>query len=471
MTHNKQHSLLNKANEARDVIASHIKQDNVIRIISHNDADGLSAAGVLANAIKEEGGQFHTTIFPRLKPENVKELALERYKLFIFSDMGSACLKLLNNFKSNVVIADHHQPADVETNDNIVHVNPHLFGIDGSREISGAGTAYLTIRELGTDSENKDEVSNNEINKSSNKKHLAPLALAGAFGDMQATNGFTGVNELIVEDGKEFGNLEIHEDLKIVSKATEPLYKSIAYTLNPALPGLTGDLEESMGFLEKMGLSYGIKFTDLEDEEKDVLKDELIKLNPDIFGDVYSIIPENKVLRDLEEYSYILDACGKNKKPGLALSIALGERDQALDAALNLQKKYRDQLMKGMEWIKREGSNEMDFIQYIYSEDKVLKSVMGTISSVAMASKLLNDDKPILSMARMHKDVKVSGRTTVDLVKKGVDLGKALHDSSLSFGGQGGGHDIAAGAMIPYKEMDNFLNLVNDMVQHQIENS
>ncbi len=457
MTHKKQHSLLNRANEACDVIANHIKQDHVIRIISHNDADGLSAAGVVANAIKEEGGQFHTTILPRLKPENVKELSNDKYDLFIFSDMGSACLELLNRFKADVIVADHHQPAEVETKSHVVHVNPHLFGIDGSKELSGAGSAYFTIRELGS--------------KDTNKKHLAPLALVGAFGDMQCRDGFIGSNELILEDGKEFGNLEIHEDLKIVSKSQEPLYKSIAYTLNPALPGITGDLEESMSFLEQMGVSYGIKFTDLEDEEKDILKDELVKLNPEIFGDVYSIPSETPVLRDLEEYSYILDSCGKNKKTGLALSIALGERDKALDVALNLQKKYRDQLIKGFEWIKREGSNEMDFIQYIYSEDKVLKSVMGTISSVAMASKLLKDDKPILSMARMHNDVKVSGRTTTKLVEKGVDLGKALHDSSLSFGGQGGGHDIAAGAMIPYNQMDNFLNLVNDIVEHQLTNT
>ncbi len=457
MTHKKQHSLLNKANEASDMISKHIKDDHVIRIISHNDADGLSAAGVIANAIKEEGGQFHTTILSRLKPENVKELSKEKYKLFIFSDMGSANLKLINKFKSEVIIADHHQVDDTESEDHIIHVNPHLYGIDGSKELSGAGSSYLSIRNLG-DGEN-------------NKKHIAPLALVGAFGDMQFNDGFIGANELIVEDGKEFGNLEIHQDLKIVSKNQEPLYKSLAYTLNPAIPGLTGDLEGSMGFLEKIGISYGIKFTDLEDEEKDVLKDELIKVTPDIFGSIYSVPKENPVLRNLEEYSYILDACGKNKKTGLGLSIAFGERGEALDAALNLQKKYRDQLIKGMEWIKREGAVQMDFIQYMYSEDKVLKSVMGTISSVGIAAEILDSDKPILSMARMHNDVKVSGRTTREMIEKGVDLGKVLHDSSLSFGGQGGGHDIAAGAMIPYKEMDNFLNLVNDMVEHQIENN
>jgi len=456
MTLKKQHSLLNRANVACDVLGKHIKEGNIIRIISHNDADGLSAAGVIANAIKEEGGQFHTTIIPRLKPGIVRELSQEKYSLFIFSDMGSACLKLINRYKSDVIIADHHQPSDIEAEEHVIHVNPHIFGIDGSKDLSGAGSAYFSIRNLG---EGKN-----------NKKHLSPLALLGAFGDMQYHNGFSGVNKLIVEDATEFGSLEIHEDLKLVSKSEEPLYKSLAYTLNPALPGLTGDFEGSMGFLENLGISYGIKFTDLENEEKDVLKDELIKLNEDIFGNVYSIPKETPALRDLEEYSSILDACGKNKKTGLALSIALGERGEALDAGLNLEKKYRDQLIKGMEWIKREGSNEMDNIQYIYSEDKVLKSVMGTISSVGMGAKILNSDKPIFALARMHNDIKVSGRTTETLVKKGVDLGKVLHDSSLSFGGQGGGHDIAAGAMIPYKEKDNFLNLVNDMIQHQLNN-
>ncbi|MDR0900353.1 MAG: DHH family phosphoesterase [Methanobrevibacter sp.] len=461
--------MLNRANEAKDLLSKHIKEDHVIRIVSHNDADGLSAAGVIAKAITEEGGQFHTTIVPRLKSDVIAELAKEKYKLFIFSDMGSACLKPISYLKADVIIADHHQPDSDETHDenpnnnrnnrdnrdnrdfSHIHVNPHLFGIDGSTEISGAGTSYLTIRELGE-----------------GKKHLAPLALVGAFGDMQGQNGFIGINELIVEDGKESGSLEIHEDLKTVSKAQEPLYKSLAYTFTPALPGLTGDLEGSTGFLEKMGLSYGIKFTDLEDEEKDVLKDELIKINPAIFGDVYSVPKENPVLRDLEEYAYILDACGKNKKTGLGLSIALGERGEALDAAINLQRKYRDQLIKGMEWIKRERSNQLDYIQYIYSEDKVLKSVMGTISAVGIATELLPKNKPILGLSRMHNDIKVSGRTIREMVDKGVDLGKALHDSSLSFGGQGGGHDIAAGAMIPYKEMDNFLNLVNDMIEHQL---
>ena len=443
--------MLNRASEATNMLKEHIANDEVIRIISHNDADGISSAAVIANALAEENVQFHTTIIPRLKEDIVNQLRHEKYDLFIFSDMGSAFVEEFNSYKSDVIIADHHQVTDTEADSNVVHINPHLFDIDGSRDLSGAGSSYLAVRDL-------------------DKKHLAYFALIGAFGDMQGQEGFRGVNKMIVDDAIESGTMEIHDGLKIVSKASEPLFKSLAYTFSPPLPGISGDLEGATEFLERMNLSYGIKFTDMEDEEKDFLKDALISVNPDIFGDCYTIPREIPQLRDLEEYSYILDACGKNKKFGLGLSIALGERQNALDTAIDLQRKYRDQIVKGLEWVKREGAEQMSHIQFLYSEDKVLKSVMGTIASIGLSVELLDNSKPVLGLSRLHKDIKVSGRTTRDMVARGVDLGKALQDSSNNFAGQGGGHDIAAGAMIPYESKDNFLNLVNEMVEYQLSN-
>ena len=443
--------MLNRAGEACDMLRGHIENDSVIRIVSHNDADGISAAAVIANALAEEDVQFHTTIIPRLKEDIVGQLRSEKYDLFIFSDMGSPFIKEFNTYKHDVIVADHHQVDDTESESNVIHLNPHLFGIDGSRDLCGAGAAYLSVRDL-------------------DKKHLAYFALTGAFGDMQGQDGFCGVNKLILDDAVQSGTVEIHEGLKIVSKASEPIFKSLAYTFSPPLPGISGDLEGSQEFLEKMNLSYGIKFTDLEDEEKDLLKEALVSINPDIFGDCYTVPKESPVLRDLEEYSYILDACGKNKKQGLGLSIALGERDQAIDAALRLQRQYRDQIVKGLEWIKREGAQQMNSIQYLYSEDKVLKSVMGTIASIGLSVKLLDASKPVIGMSRLHRDIKISGRTTRDMVARGVNLGQALKDSSNNFMGTGGGHDIAAGAMIPYEAKDQFLHLVDEMVEYQLSN-
>ena len=447
----KQHSLLNRASEATNMLKGHIDNDSVIRLISHNDADGISAAAVIANALKEEEVQFHTTIIPRLKDDIVNQLRSEKYDLFIFSDMGSPFIKEFNTYKHDVIVADHHQVDGTESESNVVHVNPHLFGIDGSKDLSGSGSAYLTVRNL-------------------DKKHLAYFALVGAFGDMQGQDGFKGVNKLILDDAVSSGAVEITEGLKIVSKSSEPIFKSLAYTFSPPLPGISGDLEGAQEFLERMNLSYGIKFTDLEDEEKDLLKDALISINPEIFGDCYTLPKEVPLLKDLEEYSYILDACGKNKKQGLGLSIALGERDKALDAALRLQRQYRDQIVRGLEWVKKYGAEQLNTIQYLYSEDKVLKSVMGTIASIGLSVELLDNSKPVIGMSRLHKDIKISGRTTREMVARGVNLGQALKDSSNNFAGTGGGHDIAAGAMIPFEAKDNFLHLVDEMVEYQLNN-
>lgn len=433
------------------MLQKHIDDDNVIRLISHNDADGISAAAVMANALKEEGIRYHTSIITRLTDEVVNDLRSDKSSLFIFTDMGSAYVKELNTFKGDVIIADHHQVSDVESESNLIHVNPHLFGVDGSKELSGSGSSYLVVRGL-------------------DKKHLSYLALVGAFGDMQGQSGFTGMNKLIMDDAKESGVLEIHEGLKIVSKTTEPLYKSLAYTFSPPLNGITGDLDGAREFLERMNLSYGIKFTDLEGEEQDLLKDALINVNPDIFGKCYTVPKESPILRDLEDYAYILDACGKNKKYGLGLGIAIGEREKVLDVAIDLQRKYREQIVKGLEWAKREGAEQLNSIQYLYSEDKLFKSVMGTIASIGLSVDIFDSSKPILGLSRLGNDIKISGRTNRHMVEKGVDLGKALHDASNNFAGQGGGHDIAAGAMIPNSSKDSFLHLVDEIIQYQLEN-
>ena len=450
MTHNKQHSLLNKAATASDILKKHINEENPVRIISHNDADGLSAAGIIARTLQEENCEVHISIVPRLRTTHIRKCSQERYKLFIFTDMGSGKLEDINRIKNDVIIADHHQPDDIETKEHITHVNPHLHGVDGSSEISGSGTAYLIARAL-------------------DKKHLAPLALAGAFGDMQYHGEFLGTNKLIEQDGVETNSLEIHEGLKIIGKNTQPLYKALAYTFHPPLPGITGDEEGSTEFLEKLGISYSLHFNDLSPEEKDLLLDKLSSQTPEIFGNIYSNPQDSKSIQNIEELSYLLDACGKNKKPGLGMSIALGERGEALYSAEKIQEKYRKNILKGMNWIKKEGAVELNNIQYLYSEDKVLKSVMGTIAGLSLGTQLLNPDLPLLTLARMHNDIKISGRTTREVVDSGVNLGIALRDIATNFSGNGGGHDIAAGAMIPYKDKDQFLHLIDDMVGAQIK--
>ncbi|HEX7468371.1 MAG TPA: DHH family phosphoesterase [Methanobacterium sp.] len=451
MIQKQQHSLLNKAEEACSLLGKHLKQDHVVRIISHNDADGISAAGVMCNAIAKEKGKFHVTIIPRLKDEVLSKFLKEKYKLFVFCDMGSANLKGVSRLKGDVIIADHHQTdPKIKLKDNIIHINPHLYGLDGTKDVSGSGVTYLTVRPM-------------------EYKNLAGLALVGAFGDMQYKNGFTGVNKMILDDGVESGNIEVRDDLKIAYKSQEPLYKALSYTMNPVIKNVSGDEEGSVNFLEKIGISYGIKFDELSNEEKDILKNELVKINPELFSSVYSVPSEIPELKNLEDYSNILDACGKNKKHGVGLSICIGDRKKSIKEAQSLVKTYRDDLVYGIEWIKKEGSVIQDKIQYIFAEEKRKKRIMGTLSTIGLDLEILDPEKPVLAMSRMDNIIKVSGRTTSKMTDRGVNLGYALENASKSFNGSGGGHNIAAGAVIPYREMDNFLNLVDEIVRTQLK--
>jgi single-stranded-DNA-specific exonuclease len=450
MNPKKQHYLLNRAEEASKLLKEHLDKDHVVRVISHNDADGISAAGVICNTISQEGGKFHVTMAPRLKDDVIDRLAREKYKLFFFCDMGSGYVERIGKLKGQAIIADHHQTMDStgDEEESLIHVNPHLFGLDGTKDVSASGVTYLTVRPL-------------------EKTNLSGLALVGAFGDMQYKDGFQGVNKTILTEATESGVVEEHEDLKISSKQ-DPLYKALAHTFQPALPGISGDPEASQAFLEKLGISYGIKFTDLANEEKDFLKEHLSNLNPNIFGDVYSMPQEDPALRNLENYAEILDACGKNKQNGVGLSICLGDRESAIQEGVEFLNKYRDSLIKGVSWIRKEGTQEMDYVQYLYTEDKEKKKIMGTLASLGMDLNILNPEKPVITLSRMHDQVKVSGRTTMEMIGRGVNLGFALEQAAKSFNGAGGGHTIAAGAVFPYKELENFKNLVNDIVSSQL---
>lgn len=450
MNQNKQHYLLNRANDACNLLEKHLNQDHVIRVISHNDADGISAAGVVCNAISKKKGKFHVTIVSRLKEETLDKISREKYKLFFFCDMGSAWTERIGKLNGDSIIADHHQTIDsTDEQDNLIHINPHLYGLDGTRDVSASGVSYLIMRPF-------------------KFFELSSLALVGAFGDMQGNGNITGVNETILKEGLDKNVLSINEGLKLSSINSEPLFKTLANTYSPALPSISGDLDGAKSFLEKNGLSYSIKFNDLSNEEKDILKEALTKVNPAIFGEIHQINGEVPELRRIENYSQILDACGKNKKHGIGLSICLGDRGEALKNGIEFSNKYYANILKGLEWIKKEGSIEMEYIQYIYTEDKNIKSFMGTLASIGIELGLLNPDKPVLALSRMDPLIKVSARTTLKITGKGVNLGKALEQASKSFNGSGGGHTVAAGAVVPRKSKDNFLNLVNEIVKNQI---
>ncbi|MFH0848767.1 MAG: DHH family phosphoesterase, partial [archaeon] len=153
--------------EAAELLREKAAQGSSVQVMSHFDADGLCAGGIIGNALQRAGAAIHVRAVTGLDEQTLDEFQSENYEIIIFADMGGGVLDLLSEkVKKTAIVLDHHQSAGTPSS-NIIHVNPHEFGIDGARDVSGAGVSYLVARAMSP--ENLD---------------LSHLAIVGALGDM-----------------------------------------------------------------------------------------------------------------------------------------------------------------------------------------------------------------------------------------------------------------------------------------------
>ncbi|RLG55910.1 MAG: hypothetical protein DRN95_07380, partial [Candidatus Hydrothermarchaeota archaeon] len=215
-------SLARKLEEASEVLKNH---QGLVRIISHYDPDGISAAAIGCQMVKRLGLGFHCTLVKKLNDQKVQEIrdSTPEDHLIIFSDMGSAKVSQLDVFPNKVIVVDHHQPES--EGQNIFHLNPHLFDIDGAGEASGS-SFYLALA-ITVDEANWD---------------LAGLALAGACGDRQNLGGYKGYNEDLVQAaiGRELIKKETVPNLK-----GQTIYDSLIEWPEPYFKGITGRKREA----------------------------------------------------------------------------------------------------------------------------------------------------------------------------------------------------------------------------------
>ncbi|MFW5987762.1 MAG: DHH family phosphoesterase, partial [Methanohalophilus sp.] len=125
-----------------------ISEYSRVRLISHNDADGITAAAVMCHALLREDIVFHASIVSRLD-ENVVETvnnSTDNDDLVLFCDMGSGQPELIEKVKNDTIIIDHHAPVGETT--AYVMVNPHLADIDGAYYMGASTTAYVVATEM-----------------------------------------------------------------------------------------------------------------------------------------------------------------------------------------------------------------------------------------------------------------------------------------------------------------------------------
>ena len=428
-----------KIEEARKVI----ERGDFFRVFSHYDADGVSSGLILAETLRRMGKDFHLSFLRSMELDIIKESA--EYPV-ILSDLGTDISENLRS--SSVIIVDHHMISGSDDK-NVTNLNPRKYGYDGTKEACSSTVAFLLSMAL--DEANSD---------------MFPAFMAGVIGDKQNVGGFNGINGMLVDDLK--GKYQSSKDLNLSGKTTSD---AIYLSIEPYFAGLSGNLEESRFFLQNMAIDPDSPITNLRTDEKEKIADSLtvrlIKQNAaregyeTLVSEVYNFKNLGLTGNQLSDY---FDSAGRNGKMGLPTSWFMGN-EEAKEEMDSLSTKLK---REAIEQIKRsyETRKEMDNFNLAYVENPYLAGITASILMLY----LLQGSKPVIALYK-NKGTKISGRSTRELVLKGVDLSAAIGSAAAKVGGHGGGHDIAAGGEIPFDKEEEFLKALNEELGEQIGSS
>lgn len=439
-------------------------------MVSHVDADGLTASAIICTALERRNIDFKPLFFRQLDENALDEVADQGSDLVIFTDLGSGMIQEIMDRKLDAIVADHHKPQACPSQP-LAHINPHLVGADGANQLSGSGSTFLLARALASAPKANDD--------------LAALAVVGAVGDLQdmARGQLIGLNRCILDIGARAKAVEFSKDIKLFGRQTRPVYKMLEYCQDPYLPGLSGKEDACIAFLKEVGIRLGgekwRRWIDLNQEEKASVVTAIIQKGlrcgvsnirlERLIGEVYILLKEREgtELRDASEYSTLLNATARYGHASVGLEVCMGNRDKAFDEAHKLLGQHRQNLVNGLKLVAQKGITPLNSIQYFDAGDEILDTIVGIVAG--MSFQMADRSRPILAFAKNEQgDLKVSARGTQDLVRAGLDLANALSLSARAVGGVGGGHNVAAGATIPLQAKEEFLERMDRIVAEQL---
>ena len=448
-----------------------------ILVVGHLDADGISSAAIAVKTFQSLGAKVEFLIIKQLDSTKIK--AIEKYKcdLIVFVDLGSGQLDILGDFLQNnkIIVLDHHRPVDIIHKNLILHLNAHLFGFDGSVEISGSGMTYLFAKYFLEE----------DINL---EKQIQKLAVIGMMGDMQLKNGAVGLNKIILDWAKKNNVVTIKKDICYFGKQTRPVYKLLEYATEPIIPTISFNAENSKVFVSQIISqrdkdNFWKRWIDLNETETQNITTNIIKLFlkynngssgfkiRQLFCDTYQFTDEaiGTEYRDVMEFATVLNACGRHNKWKQGVELLLGTCDNLFEISTILEN-HRRSLANSIEIIKKEKIKKMKNFQIFFAFDKIKSTIIGTVAGMALSARILDPNMPVIAVSNDEDDAnyfKISSRGTKLMVHNGLKLNYAMN-LSKNFNGEGGGHDIAAGCRLPKNEIDNFLIAVEECISKQL---
>lgn len=444
-----------------------IDKKETIRLVSHIDADGISACSLFVKFLNNQSMKYSVSTIQNLTKEVILGIAKEPYKYVVFTDLASGMMTDVSIMlrEKKVLILDHHEP-ELKNSEfkNISIVNPHFAGIDGGKEVSGSGVVYMFTKEI-----------------DSKMEEFAHVALIGAIGDSQESNGFPYLNNKILETAVLKKKVEIKIGLRLFGAQTRPLHKVLEYSTDPYIPGISGSESGAIQFLQQIGIqpkngSGWKKVGHLTEEEMKSLVAGIImqrfgETNPeDVLGNIYILTEEKEEspTKEIREFATLLNACGRMGKASLGIGACLGD-PKIKEKAIRSMDEYKKEIISAMRWFESNKGNgyvtHADGYIIINAKDQIMPTLIGTLASMISKSNSTKDGTFILSMAQI-----LDGSTKISIRMSGrnnnADLKNVMEKMINGISGcEVGGHQNAAGALIPTAKEAEFLETARNVLE------
>lgn len=449
-----------------------VEGGNEVSIITHLDADGIIAGSIMAMALRRMGARYSVRAVSDMNSSVVENMKAEGRDFYVITDLGGGWASNLRKALDNKwVIIDHHEITEEEilTDDEAQILNPWKFGIDGGKEVSAGGMAYMVASTL--DLKNRD---------------LSAIAVVSAVADRQDQGdkrSFFGLNAEILKTAQSLGLVSVDIDIILTGRETRPPHEALAYTLFHYIDGLTWNSEACYVLLKNAGIKLKDNggrwrvLAEFSQEEKSAIVEAVAKfvgssdkrlseiLLDDLIGYVYTLAREDKrsLLRDAREFSTMLNACGRIGRAGVGIALCMGDRNTALSTGEEIMSTYKMTLRNNISTIFSEKWRLADDgkTTFVNGDGILEEAMLGAVSSLLSRSPSFWGR--VLFVRTLTKDgtYKFSSRKCLHC-KSQANLGVIMRQCSKALNGAGGGHSAAAGCSIPSSALEDFIASIKE---------
>jgi len=413
-----------------------------IKIISHYDSDGITSAAIIARAFHRWNKKFSLQIVKSLEEEFIKKLPEDQ--ILIFLDLASGSLNYLKEKKTEIFIFDHHEIIQ-EIPSNVTIINPLI----GNKElISGAGIAYLVAKTI-----------------SKQNTDLAHLAVIGMVGDVLEKN-YDKIYDEILKDAETV----IKKGL-LIYPSTRPLDKTLEYSSNPYIPGVTGSYRGALELVKEANIpKVEGKFKPIyeltEEEMGNLITSIMLRYsgskNPsELIGNLFLVKFFNK-LEDARELSALINSCSRMDYSNIALGLCLGNKNSKHEAE-KIYIEYKQHLVSALKYIPESEKISGKNYTIINAKNNIKDTIIGTVASIISNSPNYAEGTMIIALAYNENKIKVSARLAG---RNGqTNVREILNRVVVPLGGEVGGHPKAAGCLISKEQETIFIQELRKVLE------